>query len=68
MQNAKRFFRVGIFCLLIATTFVAKIFLYNTLLTVAGAVIFYLAALISLILSDVFVKASKIWEEQQLTI
>jgi len=66
--NAKRFFRIGIFCLLLATAFLAKIFMYNTPLTVAGAFIFYLAALISFILSDVFSKASKIWEEQQLTI
>lgn len=67
-RNAKRFFRMGLFSLIIAIAFVVKIFMYNTLLTIAGAGIFALAALISFILSDVFSKAAKIWEEQQLTI
>jgi hypothetical protein len=67
-RNATRFFRIGLFCLFIAAAFTVKIFMYNTLLTIAGACIFALAGLISFILSDVFSKASRIWEEQQLTI
>jgi MFS family permease len=67
-RNAKRFFRVGLFCLIIAIAFTVKVFMYNTLLTVAGAGIFAIAGLISFILSDVFGKAAQIWEEQQLTI
>lgn len=67
-NNSGRLFRVGIFCILIAAAFLIKIFLYNTLLTTAGAVIFILVGLISFILADIFRKASRIWEEQQLTV
>lgn len=67
-RNSVRFFRLGLLCLCIAVVFLIKIFIYITLLTITGAGLFALAALIAFILSDVFKKAAKIWEEHELTV
>lgn len=68
VRNSKRFLRLGLMSLCIALVFFIKIFMYNTLLTITGAGLFALAALIAFILSDVFLKAAKIWEEHELTV
>jgi len=67
-RNSKRFFRLGVMSLCISCVFFIKIFMYNTLLTITGTGLFALAALIAFILSDVFLKAAKIWEEHELTV
>lgn len=67
-KNSERFFRLGLLSLFIATAFFIKIFMFNTLLTITGTGLFALASLIAFILSDVFKKAAKIWEEHQLTV
>lgn len=67
-KNSKRFLRLGLMSLCIAFVFFIKIFMYNTLLTITGAGLFALASLIAFILSDVFLKAARIWEEHQLTV
>jgi len=67
-KNSKRFFRLGVMSLCISCVFFIKIFMYNTLLTITGTGLFALAALIAFILSDVFLKAAKIWEEHELTV
>jgi hypothetical protein len=67
-KNSKRFFQIGLMSLFIACVFFIKIFMYNTLLTITGTGFFALAALIAFILSDVFLKAAKIWEEHELTV
>ncbi|MDD3959328.1 MAG: DUF2975 domain-containing protein [Clostridiaceae bacterium] len=68
VRNSRRLFRVGLFCALIAAAFLVKVLLYNTILTSVGAGIFLLVSLIAFILADVFAKASRIWEDQQLTV
>lgn len=67
-KNSGRFFRIGILCLCIAGVFFVKIFMYNTLLTIAGSGLFALVSLIAFIFSDIFRQAGKIWEEHQLTV
>jgi hypothetical protein len=68
VKNSKRFLRIGLLSLCIAFVFLVKIFMYITLLTITGAGLFALAALIAFILSDVFMKAARIWEEHELTV
>lgn len=45
-----------------------KMFVYPTILTLLGAYLILLVALLAMILSEIFRQACKIWEENELTI
>lgn len=67
-KNPLRFRLLALAFFLLAAAFFAKLFFYSTILTVFCAYLFLLLTLLSLILSEVFRQACKIWEEHQLTI
>jgi hypothetical protein len=67
-RNAGYFRWIGVVFFLLSVAFCAKIFMYNTMLTIFCAGIFAVFSLLSMILSEVFRQASMIWEEHQLTI
>lgn len=54
--------------LLLTLSFLAKLLFYPTLLTMLGAYLLLLLALLALILSEIFRQACKIWEENELTV
>ncbi|NLT12373.1 MAG: DUF2975 domain-containing protein [Clostridiaceae bacterium] len=67
-RNSRRFTIVGLISLLLTIVFVAKIFMYNTLLTMLAAALFPLIGLVAFVLAEVFKQASDLWHEHQLTV
>jgi len=68
MDNVKSLKNMAICAFLISASYIVKIFVFNTFLTMIIAMIFIIAGLFSLILSEVFMQAVKFKEENDLTI
>jgi hypothetical protein len=66
--NAKSLKMIALMSLLITGSFIVKIFFFNTILTMATAVIFLIAGLFSVVLAEVFKQAVAFKEENDLTI
>lgn len=67
-KNVKRLFRMSIASFLIALTFLAKVFLVNSFMTMVVVFVFLLASVFCLVLSLVFEEAVRHKEENDLTI
>lgn len=68
MDNVKSLKKMAIAAFAIATTYIVKIIFFSTILTIIVAMIFIIAGLFSLILSEVFKQAVIYKEENDLTI
>lgn len=67
-SNVSSLVRVGYCCLVIAGAYVVKLFLVNTIFTIVAVMIFIIAGLFALVLSEVFRQAIEVKEEMDLTI
>jgi len=67
-RNVRALKRVGIILAVLAVAFGSKCFVYNTFLTMVGAVIFVLACLFAFTLASLFSQAVAFREENDLTI
>jgi len=67
-RNVRALKRVGIILFILAAAFFGKCFIYNTFLTMVGAVIFFIACLFAFTLASLFKQAVAFREENDLTI
>ena len=68
VENVKSLKRIGFFLFGMFLAFVFKIVMLNSIMTMVGAAVFLLGALLCLILADVFQQAVAYKEENDLTI
>ena len=68
LRNVRALKRVGIILAVLAAAFGGKCFMYNTFLTMVGAVIFVLACMFTFTLASLFNQAVAFREENDLTI
>lgn len=67
-ENVRSLKNMSICAIIISFVYISKVFIYNSIMAMLVVLVFFLASLLALVLSEVFKKAVKYKEENDLTI